>query len=76
MCEVHFTIVESRGCSNSILVLVGKCYWEFESGLIRIPIFKEKVTHSYSNRSDFGQILTKITQILKLGKKIEIKKMK
>ena len=27
---------------------------EFESRPIQIPIFQEKVTHSYTNRPDFG----------------------
>ena len=38
----------------STLVLVGTCRWEFECGPIQIPIFEEKLTHSYTNRPDFG----------------------
>ena len=30
------------------------CHWEFESGLIQIPIIEEKVTLSYINRPNFG----------------------
>ena len=36
------------------LGLVRICCWEFEIGPIHIPTFQEKVTHSYTNRSDFG----------------------
>ena len=42
---------QPRGYSS--LVLVGMCHTEFESRPIQIPIFQEKVTHSYTNRINF-----------------------
>ena len=39
---------------SATLLLVGTCLWEFEKGPIQIPIFQEKVTHSYTSRSDSG----------------------
>ena len=36
------------------LVLVGMCHTEFECRSIQIPIFQEKVNHSYTNQSKFG----------------------
>ena len=56
---LRYTVVKERpGGGNSSLVLVGTCHWEFEIGPIHIPtfpIFQEKVTHSYTNRSNLGQ---------------------
>ena len=40
---------------NSSLALEGMCRWEFETGPMQIPIFQEKVTHSYTNRPTFDQ---------------------
>ena len=54
----------SGGGCNSSLVLVGTCRWEFETGPIHIPTFQEKVTHSYTNRPDFGQNFDKVTSPL------------
>ena len=51
----------------STLVLVGTCHCKFESGPIQIPIFGEKVTHSYTKLAQFlGQILTKLPDFIKI----------
>ena len=58
MSSNHVTYLKQKSHTHpqgllKVVLIVMWC-WEFWSGPINIGVFEEKVTHSYTNRPDFG----------------------